>query len=757
MIMPIKSILLLSGAAWVAFASPVAAQEAPSQANQDIVVTAQRREQNLLDVPLSIQAATGETLNSQGIRDLTSLQLTTPGFMAQTDSGYTQIYIRGIGNSVYIGADPSVATFVDEVPRIYGSMADGLFDVQRVEVLKGAQGGLYGRNATGGVVNIITRQPDVNNFKAEGLLSYGNKETFRGAAYVNLPIAKFGALSFSVERDSHAPYMRNEAPANPYSAANFPGGSTFGTPAQTAAFFNSEITVPKVADQNVWAVNAKLLLKPTDNLKMTFAFDHNSRSDGNGSGMVTRTPAYSQAAVVGLFQSLGINAVLPPGFVQAPVGKFSASFGPTTIIDSKENGGSLTVVWNAPAFDVTSISAYRKQDTVFDANTGSGPLADIPLGVRSTRRMIYQELRGVSTFDGPLRLTFGGTYLDSKIDSETNVYLLSHLIPIAKTVVSDEIHNWSIYAEAGYDFTPDLSLTVSGRYLHETNDAVFSLPAASQGGTRETKFVPAATLSYKLDGGNVYARWARGYKAGGINVITAPLFFPQPTDGSIFKGETVDTYEIGWRQALFDRKVQLTAAVFYNNYSDLQVDGRAQPGFPAITSALINANSARTYGVEGSVSWRVAPSLTLGIDAGYLNARYKDFNKSGSAVLADFNLDGARMVKSPTFQLSMSAGLDQPLSDNLRLVGSALVSHASSLVWQYSAAPGVLPNATSPGYWQTNLRLGVKTTDDRYGLSIAADNLFNNLHYTYGGSNPFGTFNGNATPRIVRAELTFKY
>jgi iron complex outermembrane receptor protein len=756
--MSIIRVLAAGTAIALVLSTEAMAQDRPDdQAPSDeIVVTAQRREQSLLSVPLSIQAATGEQLNTQGIRDLTSLQLTTPGYMTQTDSGYTQIYIRGIGNAVYIGADPSVATFVDEVPRIYGSMADALFDVQRIEVLKGAQGGLYGRNATGGVVNIITRQPDVDEFKADGLVSYGSKKTFRGAGYVNVPMGEVGAFSFSLERDSHDPYMRNEAKANPYSAANFPGGSSFGTAQQTADFFNSEITVPKVADQNVWAMNAKLLLKPTDNLKMTLAFDHNSHVDGAGSGMVTRTPAYTQAALVGLFQSLGINPVLPADFVKAPVGKFSASFGPPTIIDSKENGASLTVVWNAPAFNVTSISALRKQNTRFDANTGSGPLADIPLGVRSTRRMLYQELRGVSTFDGPLRLTFGATYLESKIDSETNVYLLTHAIQIAKTVVADKIHNWSVYGEAGYDFTPNLSLTVSGRYLHETNDAVFTLPLASEGGTKEKKFVPAATLSYKLDGGNVYARWARGYKSGGINVITAPFFFPLPTDGTIFKGETVDTYEIGWRQALFDRKVQVTAAVFYNDYKDLQVDGRAQAGHPEITSALINADAARTYGVEGSVTWRVAPPLTLGIDAGYLNAKYTDFSKTGSTVLADFNLDGARMIKSPKFQLSVSANLDQPINDDLRLVGSVLVSHASGLIWQYSSSPN-LPDATSPGYWQTNVRLGVKASDDRYGLAIVADNLFNNLRYTYGGSNQFGTFNGNATPRIVRAELTFKY
>ena len=335
--------------------------------------------------------------------------------------------------------------------------------------------------------------------------------------------------------------------------------------------------------------------------------------------------------------------------------------------------------------------------------------------------------------------------------------MLTRSIQIAKTAVADRVRNWSIYAEAGYDLAPAVNVTVSGRYLHETNKAVFSLPVVSEGGTREAKFVPSATASYKLDSGTVYARWARGYKAGGINVITAPVFFPQPTDGSIFKGETVDTFEIGWRQALFDRKLQLATAVFYNDYSDLQVDGRARPGFPAITSALINADAARTYGAEAEVTWRAAKALTLGINVGYLNAKYTDFNKSGSAVLSDFNLDGAQMIKSPKLQLSLLANVDQPINQNIRIGVSALVAHSSRLIWQYSAASGLLPDATSPGYWQTNIHVGLKSADDRYGLSIAADNLFNDLHYSYGGSNQFGTFNGNATPRIVRLEASLKY
>ena len=149
----------------------------------DIVVTAQRRAQNLLTVPLSISASTGQQLQNQGIKEITSLQFTTPGFLPQNGVGYVQVYIRGIGNNQFVGTGPSVTTYIDDVPRIFSSQVNSFADVERVEVLKGAQGGLYGYNSTGGVINIITRQPG-NKFAADATVSYGTRGTFDGKVYV---------------------------------------------------------------------------------------------------------------------------------------------------------------------------------------------------------------------------------------------------------------------------------------------------------------------------------------------------------------------------------------------------------------------------------------------------------------------------------------------------------------------------------------------------------------------------------------------
>jgi iron complex outermembrane recepter protein len=762
MLLGASSILAMSLLAQPVLAQPVSSMvEDDAGAGQEIIVTAQRREQRLMSVPLSIQATTGEQLANSGIHDLTSLQFSTPGYLPATNSGFTQIFIRGIGNSIQTGADPSVATFVDDVPRIYGSMADNLVDVERVEILKGAQGGLYGRNSTGGVVNVITRKPSTDEVKGNIRASYGQKRTFRLAAYINLPISEKIALSISGERDSHGPYVKNIARANPYSAANFPSGSParFGTtPQATADFFNAFVKPDKLNTQDFWAFNSKLLLRPTENLSITLAGDWYRKDDTNGQGAVNITPNVTQAVIVGLFRGQGITAVLPPGFITAVTKKFTAAQGAPIDVYIREYGVSGTILWNAPGVDLSSISAYRNQRRLFLGGAASVNVVDVaPLSINPYRRYFYQEFRAVSTFDGPLSLLGGATYLNNHVKGSSRTFALSNIIPLSTTANEQRVKNYSIYGEIGYDVTDALNVKVSGRYMREKNRVQFTLPVLSASRSVQSKFVPSATISYKLDGGSVYLRWARGYKTGGVNVSTAPFYFPKPTDGSIFGPETVDSYEAGYKQSLFDRKVQVTAAAFYNDYKNLQTSIRGTSAFPQITTAYINAKSARTYGVEGSLNWRIVRALTVGVNAGYLNARYKDFKLSGSTVLASFDRSGTVMPKAPKWQLSFTANLDQPVSDSLNLVGSLLIAHTSKVLYAQSANPLTLPDATGPAYWLANMRMGVKTADEKYGFAVVADNIFNTIYYVNSSSTGSGNTRLPGNPRIIRGEFTVKF
>src|SRR3546814_577989 len=241
--------------------------------------------------------------------------------------------------------------------------------------------------------------------------------------------------------------------------------------------------------------------------------------------------------------------------------------------------------------------------------------------------------------------------------------------------------------------------------------------------TRTDTLFPYTTLFRSV-------RWARRFKTGGVNILTAPINYPKPSDGSSFGPETVDTYEIGFKKALFGHRVQITSAIFYNDYRDLQIDVRPKPEYPTITTAVINAKSARTWGAEGSLNWRIVRPLTVGISGGYLNAKYKDFSLSGSEVLSDFDHGGQRMPRSPKWQYSINTNLDQPITDNLRLVSTVLGSYTGNMLFKYGAYPGVLDNPESDSYWLVNARVGVKTMDDRYGFFIIAENPLDTVYRT---------------------------
>jgi iron complex outermembrane recepter protein len=770
--MKLNHVLLLVASllALAVMTAPALAQQAPpaaasgqSDALEEIVVTAQRREESVLQVSDSVQAFTGAALREQGINSLVDLQYVTPGYLPAESSGYTQIFIRGIGNSIFVGADPSVATYIDDVPRIWGSMVNNLVDVERVEVLKGAQGGLYGRNATGGVVNIVTLQPDTDHFSANGLFDYGDYNTFRGAGYLNIPLAPNVAFSMAVERDSHNAYIRNiSINPTPYQASMFSGTSFVPglSPAILAATLNSGVS-PSAGynDASFTSSDAKLLIKFSDTLKLTIAGDDSIKTDSDGGAIYQTEPMVTQAAQAGTLNAFtGYTVTLPPGFIAGSSGKFTTSMGLPTVVNLIDNGISGTVVWNGPGVDVTSISAYRHQFTNFYTDLAAATVPSDAVSVKNYKHMEYQELRAVSTNTGPFHFLGGATFLHNDFTGNTLVTVATPLYTAPLTHVNTYVKDESVYAQVGYDFTEKLNLTVSGRYIHETNDTGFEQPIVSNAQTTESKGLPSATLSYALDHGTVYARYARGFKAGGVNPVASPSSFPEPNEGSVFGPEQVDTYEVGYRQALLDGRAQFTTAAFYNNYKDLQVSAHAQPQFASeIILAIVNAESARTWGFEETFNMRVLPPLTLGLNAGYLNAQYTNFEIQNNPVLSNFNLNGTTMTNAPKWQIGATAALDQPLTGELHLIGNILQSYISAVNFGPAGAP-YLPPPNGWAYWLTNARIGVGSADNRWTFQFFTNNVFNRSYITYGES---GAGTGNVlawgSPRIMGGEVTFKF
>lgn len=757
-------------------ATPASSTAAAATAQtQEIVVTAQRRKETLNEVPTSIQAWSGSQLSNYGVSDISALTMTTPGFEVAQSVGFTQLYVRGIGNDVFIGS-PSVMTYVDDVPILWASLSSQMVDVERVEVLKGAQGGLYGRNATGGVINIITKQPSTSGFAADVTADYGEKSTVRLAGYVNIPLTDTTALSFTGERDTHDPYVQNiTTNPNPFTAAMFPvtniagpgTASFFGTPAQTAAHLNSGVQpLSGYNNEDFYQLGSKLLLKPADNIKFVIAGDYSYRDDTSNVGEYTGNPGLAQAALLMpyLHAITGGTPNIPANFFPTVTKSFTTAMGWPGGTTQMNAGASGTFTWENPVYTFTSISAYRYQRFTDKVDYGAAMIPTIDMDrFENKSKYFYQEFRFVSSAKGPFTWLGGATYTNYEVRNTTALIFYP---PGPRTTVAstnDQIENWSVYGQLGYDLTKHVNLTVSGRYVGETNTEQFfntdtlTNPNGYAPASVESKvFLPSATLKYSLDnGGNAYVRYARGFKSGGINNNPPALFTlvgGNPNEGAFYKGEYVNTYEVGLKTPLFERAVQLSGALFYNDYKNLQTT--VIPSNPVIASGIINAGSARTYGAELSLDWRVSRALTVGTNVGYLNAKYRNFSYPGDSLINAFNNNGDQMPYAPEWQFVLHGNVDQPINDQYAFTGSVVGTYQSKEITAYPYGSPGAPITSQPGYWLVNLRAGLRTADQRYELAIFAKNLLNQAYYTnINSSNYTGATYFWGNPRIVGVEL----
>ena len=735
-----KYLLLLSAAALLV---PAAALAQTSQEDRpgvgEIIVTAQRRAESLTDVPLSIAAATSEALQSKGLESITDLRFETPGFISLSGTGYTQLYVRGIGNNIFVGADPSVATFIDDVPRVYGSLVDNFINVERVEVLKGAQGGLYGRNATGGVVNIITRQPD-DELAMRARITVGEYSTIDASGFVNVPLGDRVAIALSGNRRSRDPYLKNIAVPNPY-----PAGTTsfFGNP-------NTPIEVRPLNNADFYAGDAKLRFKPTDSLTITLAGDYARKQDADGNGWVQVDPARNYAVYLGFVAASGISQARPPW----PVPRKGEAYG---AIDSfswtEDYGVSAKVELAASAVDITSITAFRWNNSNFRGDIGAAPVPMAGFFTDFDRNNFYQELRLVSSGSGPLQYLGGATYYRDTIGSLIRGLFIG--FPAGDTLSTVKTENWSVYGQLSHDLTDDFKLTGSLRYVSETKNAFFPAQRGfrvAEVSTKQDKLLPSVTLSYDVGEGVAYARYARGFKTGGINPIVHPQpFAGQP--GSTFGPETVDSFEVGYRASLFDRRVQFTSALFYNTYSGIQIARAGNAANPTISNAIIDIGTARTYGAEASLTWQATPALSLSANVGYLNAHYKNASYVGSPIVDAFNASGNVMSLAPEWQGGVSASYDQPIGDAWRIKANALFSFVSSYNYQYEERPRLV----QPAYQIVNLRIGAADYADRFGLYLFINNAFDTEYTIFGTSNSLGTLLTPAPPRVIGGTLELKF
>ena len=736
---------LLAGAAWGAAATVVSAQEqAPAAQSglsvEEVVVTARRREENLKDVPVAVSAYSGETLARQGGADITVLQQTTPNITVQTARGSNSTlisYIRGIGQQDPLwGYEPGVGLYVDDVYiyRPQGAVLD-VFDVERIEVLRGPQGTLYGRNTIGGAIKYVTKRlGDEAHAKIRG--TYGSYNQTDLLVSGQAPVG--GGLSVG---GAYAVYKRDG----------------FGKNLTTGA---------DQYNKDVQAIRLSAEYAPNDDLFVRLAYDH-VQDDSN--------PRHGHREL----------PTLVGGYKVLDVYDTQAGFGDSNSVETE--GVSLTGQYNATKnLTFKSITASRKghTDTVIDFDGTPASTLDVP-GTYDDRSF-SQELQAVYS-DENVQGVFGLYYMNSQASGEFDTIAGNLGLAIAdggKVSTQSFAAFFDFSANLTERFKVSLGARATRDHKRSTTFRYYYLGAVRtpfQGGTPKpilqtrtnygaqttfSQFTPRLSASYELtDDLNTYVSYSKGFKSGGWDMRGDALLTPQTVDG--YDPEIVDAYEAGLKGYLFDRRVSFASAAFISKYKNQQVS--TQVVVPSgIASAIDNAGASTLYGVEFEAKAKIAANLSGSVALGYIHAKYDTFSRfvpagapnplnpstvipAGGQIVNVAKLYGFQNTPEWTGNVSLTWTAD--LAGGLLAV-TPMVSYRDS----YQQFEQPLPLLDQKAYTLVDLTAIWTAPGNHYKLALTGKNLTDE-RYRVGGYNFAGaTFNNSVIgfygpPRTVSASL----
>ncbi len=720
------SVSFLAIAAAAICSGPALAQDSVAAAEEDvaagaIVVTAQRREQNIQDVPIAISAIGEDFLESRDITSIDNLGTIAPNVKIERAPGSSttaQVSIRGsVTINPAVTWEPAVGIYLDGVyiAKNQGAIFD-VADLERVEVLRGPQGTLYGRNTLAGAVNLITAKP-TGDFGGEVELTYGNFDYQRLRATLDLPALGPFSLKVSGQLASREGFY--DIVSNPYPAADF-----FAAPAQ----------VDDANSLNGQSALVQLRFEPTNTLTVDYMFDYSD---------------YDQRPRPGQLVGLNLNGgpadifdPASPSFTGVPLGLFlDPSRTETQSLDadiferSRTYGHALTATLELGNLELKSITAWR--DLRFEDRLD---LDGSPISIATTARFtemhsFSQELQLSGTlWDDRVNFVTGAFYYEEDASTVNPQLFFGVFGPFGNQFDSryaSQTEAWALFAQADVELTEALTLTLGARYTEERKDIsrflqILSdptIPAVALPFTvadiqfgdvdqaRYDDFSPSATLNFDINPDiSIYARYARGYKSGGFNGETNVFAAPTadcPT-GTLelcqpYLPEIVDSYELGFKGILANGDVQLNAAAFWNDHSDIQLSVFDATG--AAASKVLNAASATIRGVELETVMRPFDALTINGSVAFLDTEYESFIENGLEVS-----DNRAFPHAPAFTAALGADW-RMLEGNwgqLNLVGD--VRHVSSYyTFPYQLRPTdptaqVASNSESDGRTIVNLR-----------------------------------------------------
>ncbi|MCY1669631.1 TonB-dependent receptor [Novosphingobium sp. SL115] len=758
-----KSTLLLASAACLPFlmavpamaqASPDAEQSSEAGAAQEIIVTAQRREQSLNSVPMSVTALGGDQLRSQGISTIADLAKVVPGLTFTQSQIATPVYtIRGVGFfESTLAASPAVSVYVDEVPLPFAILTQGAaLDLQRLEVLKGPQGTLYGQNATGGAINYISQKPG-NELEAGLDTSFGRFNAFELSGFVSGPVTDTLGIRLSARIDEGGAWQRN------YSR-------------------NDEL-----GDSRRIAGRALIVWDPTDKLSMTLNINGwRDKSDVQAPQLIAHTP-YNPA-----------NAY--PYVLATPLAPANARTANWTQQNPMRRDDDFYQVSLRADLDVsddvrlTSITSWLEFNTDARQDLDATQWRQLDSYTPGHVESFFQELRLTGT-SGDARWILGANYSRDRANErqilQTNDLSSNVIIPglpiltVSGVFTDQKVTTWAGYGNLEYDLTPQLTAQGGIRYTrnersfqgcgYDADGTTFlsfniltqlftgALPVNPIGPGSCLTFSPAfqpALVSDQLDQDNiswragltytfdnraiVYANVSRGWKAGGFPTVPASSFtgFLPATQESLL------AYEAGFKLPLADRTLQFNAAAFYYDYSDKQVRGRILDPIFGLLEKLVNVPQSHIYGVEAAVNWLPVDGLTANLSGTYIKSRIDEFTGfNGTGMFADY--EGSAFPFTPKWQVNADVQYKWAVSDrwNATVGGNVNFNSATNSTFGDPALLRINERTL------VDLRAGVETEDGKLRVQIWGRNVFNSYYWN-------STFQADTAWRMAGRPATY--
>ncbi|MDX2276883.1 MAG: TonB-dependent receptor [Hyphomonadaceae bacterium] len=671
----------------------------------EIVVTAQRREQSLVEVPIAVSTVNAERLEASQANRVSDLPQMVTSLRIDSNGSFGQPSIRGVGNSIAgTGYSNNVAIYLDGFYQPSQNTADSMFiNLDSVEVLKGPQGTLFGRNATGGAILMQLRDPSFDP-SLQARASYSSYNTREFAVYGSTALTENLAADISFASEAGDGWVTNIVT----------GDDTVG-------------------QYENWSARASLLFEPTDSMSFLLAYQHTDQDDA-------RPYIFNIEAdpVTGDPQALG--ALFPGGV--APTEPGQVAYDLPNNFTAEIDALYLTSSFDIGSMKLISYTMYRDEENynLIDQDGTSVQIFDTEFGL--TNETISQEFN-LSGENGPFDWLVGAFYYSNKAGQRPFPFTLGSAVT-GGAAISGELYYadqdtdaWALFGDATWEFTDSWFLTLGARYSEEEGTGSWNISPLAQaalgiglangatpGPSPEfsnswESLTPRVSIRHELDpNSSVYLTYSEGFKSG---QLTPNAFTTDPLEP-----EQIRAYELGYRHV--GPRMRFDASVYHYDYEDLQL-----AFYVSGTGVYRNAANSEIYGVDTQLSTRLTDTLSIDVGVAYTHAEYSDFPESpqwrptGTGTYAAFNVDasGFQMQRAPEWSANIGVRNETPLAGGV-LALSGNYSYTSEFPFDTAEtfmedAYGVLNLRaawTAPsGHWDLAV-FGTNVTDEEYRVQV---------------------------------------